>query len=57
VLEAVIIHVLPEVSVIGALVVFRFIYFLVPFMIGAALFVACELTQRRRRGAFSYFRN
>jgi uncharacterized membrane protein YbhN (UPF0104 family) len=57
VLEAVIIHVLPEVSVIGALVVFRFIYFLVPFMIGAALFVGYELTQRRRRGAFSYFRN
>jgi uncharacterized membrane protein YbhN (UPF0104 family) len=57
VLEAVVIHVLPEVSVIGALVVFRFIYFLVPFTIGAALFVAYELTQRRRRGAFSYFRN
>ena len=61
VLEAVVIHVLPEVSVIGALVAFRFIYFLVPFTIGAALFAACELAQRRRRGAFqsiiSYFRN
>ncbi|MGH9818509.1 MAG: UPF0104 family protein, partial [Candidatus Acidiferrales bacterium] len=52
VLEAVVIHVLPDVSVIGALVVFRFIYFLVPFTIGAALFAAYELTQRRRRGAF-----
>ena len=52
VLEAVVIHVLPEVSVIGALVAFRFIYFLVPLTIGAALFAACELTQRRRRGAF-----
>jgi len=52
VLEAVVIHVLPEVSVIGALVVFRFIYFLVPLTIGATLFAACELTQRRRRGAF-----
>ena len=31
VIEAVFIHVLPEASVIGALVVFRFIYFLVPF--------------------------
>jgi uncharacterized membrane protein YbhN (UPF0104 family) len=52
VLEAVVIHVLPEVSVIGALVVFRFIYFLVPLTIGAALLAACELTQRLRRGAF-----
>ena len=50
VLEAVVIHVLPEASVIGALVVFRFIYFLVPLPIGAALFAACELAQRR--GAF-----
>ena len=54
VLEAVVIHVLPEVSVIGALVVFRFIYFLVPFTIGAVLFAACELMQRRRLGA-SFF--
>lgn len=54
VLEAVVIHVLPEVSVIGALVVFRFIYFLVPFAIGAVLFAACELMQRRRLGA-SFF--
>ncbi|HZA57162.1 MAG TPA: hypothetical protein VE616_23165 [Candidatus Udaeobacter sp.] len=50
VLEAVVIHALPEVSVIGALVVFRFIYFLVPVTIGAALFSVYELTQRRRRG-------
>jgi len=49
VLEAVVIHALPEVSVIGALVVFRFIYFLVPLTIGAVLFAACELMQRRRR--------
>ena len=54
VLEAVVIHVLPEVSVIGALVVFRFIYFLVPFTIGAVLFAACELMQRRRLGAFFF---
>jgi len=52
VLEAVVIHLLPEMSVIGALVVFRFIYFLVPFTIGAVLFAACELTQRRRHKAF-----
>jgi glycosyltransferase 2 family protein len=52
VLEAVIIHVLPEAFVIGALVVFRFIYFLIPFTIGVVLFVACELAKRRGRGAF-----
>jgi hypothetical protein len=50
----VVIHVLPEVSVIGALVIFRFIYFLVPLTVGAVLFAACELTQHRRRGA-SFF--
>ena len=49
VLEAVVIHALPKVAVIGALVVFRFIYFLVPVTIGAALFSVYELTQRRRR--------
>jgi uncharacterized membrane protein YbhN (UPF0104 family) len=47
VLEAVVIHVLPELSVIGALVVFRFVYFLVPLTLGTALFAVCELTQRR----------
>ncbi len=52
VLEAVVIHVLPEVSVIGALVVFRFIYFLVPFTLSAALFAISEIKQRRRRGGF-----
>ncbi len=50
VLEAVVIHVLPDVSVIGALVVFRFIYFLIPFTIGAALLVACELIPHWRPG-------
>ena len=49
VLEAVVIHVLPDVSMIGALVVFRFIYFLLPFIIGVALFAACELRQRCRQ--------
>jgi uncharacterized membrane protein YbhN (UPF0104 family) len=49
VLEAVVIHVLPEVSVIGALVVFRFMYFLVPFTIGAALLASYELKARGGR--------
>jgi uncharacterized membrane protein YbhN (UPF0104 family) len=48
VLEAVVIHLMPQAAVIGALVVFRVIYFLVPFAIGAALFAAYELAQRRR---------
>jgi len=48
VLEAVVIHAVPELSVVGALVVFRFLYFLVPFTAGAALFAIYELAQRRR---------
>ena len=47
VLEAVVIHVLPEVSVVGALVIFRFLYFLVPFTIGAAVFATYELRVAR----------
>ena len=51
VLEAVVIHVLPDVSIIGALVVFRFSYFLLPFTIGTVLFAVCELRQRSRHGS------
>jgi uncharacterized membrane protein YbhN (UPF0104 family) len=47
VLEAVVIHLMPRASVVGALVVFRVLYFLVPFVIGATLFTAYELGQRR----------
>jgi hypothetical protein len=47
VLEAVVIHLMPEASVIGALVVFRVVYFLVPFTIGVVVFAAYELAQRR----------
>jgi uncharacterized membrane protein YbhN (UPF0104 family) len=50
VLEAVVIHVLPDVSMIGALVVFRFSYFLLPFIIGTVLFAVCEMRQRSRHG-------
>jgi uncharacterized membrane protein YbhN (UPF0104 family) len=48
VLEAVVLHLLPAGSVVAALVVFRGLYFLIPFAIGAALLAACELRQRRR---------
>jgi uncharacterized membrane protein YbhN (UPF0104 family) len=47
VLEAVVIHLMPQASVIGALVVFRVVYFLVPFTIGIVVFAAYELAQRR----------
>jgi hypothetical protein len=49
VIEAVVIHLMPEASVIGALVVFRVIYFLVPLTIGAALFAAYELAAKGKR--------
>jgi uncharacterized membrane protein YbhN (UPF0104 family) len=52
VLEVVMAHFLPLESVIGALVIFRVIYFLVPFMIGVVLFGAYELMLRRRRKVF-----
>ena len=52
VLEVVMVHFLPLESVIGALVIFRVIYFLVPFMIGVVLFAAYELMLRRRRKVF-----
>jgi uncharacterized membrane protein YbhN (UPF0104 family) len=43
VLEAVVIYLLPRAAVVGALVAFRGLYFLVPFTIGAMLFAAYEL--------------
>jgi uncharacterized membrane protein YbhN (UPF0104 family) len=48
VMEAVVLYLLPSPAVIGALVAFRVIYFLAPFIIGALLFAAYELAQRRR---------
>jgi uncharacterized membrane protein YbhN (UPF0104 family) len=48
VLEAVVVHLMPQTAVVGALVAFRVLYFLIPFTIGAALFAAYELAQRRR---------
>ena len=48
VLEAVVIYLVPRATVVGALVAFRVIYFLVPFAIGAPLFAAYELAQERR---------
>jgi uncharacterized membrane protein YbhN (UPF0104 family) len=48
VLEAVVIYLMPQAAVVGALVAFRVIYFFVPFTIGAPLFAAYELAQGHR---------
>jgi hypothetical protein len=39
---------LPEANLIGALVVFRFLYFLLPLVLGSSLFAVTELVSRRR---------
>jgi uncharacterized membrane protein YbhN (UPF0104 family) len=48
VLETVVIYLVPQASVVGALVAFRVIYYLVPFAIGASVFAVHELAERRR---------
>jgi uncharacterized membrane protein YbhN (UPF0104 family) len=48
VIETVVTHLLPGVQVIGALVAFRVIYFLIPLCIGAPLFGLTEVWVRRR---------
>jgi glycosyltransferase 2 family protein len=49
VIEAVILSLVPGANVIGALVAFRAVYYLVPFVIGSLLFGATELLRRQRR--------
>jgi uncharacterized membrane protein YbhN (UPF0104 family) len=44
VIETVIALFLPDATLIGAFVVFRFVYFLVPLVLGASLFAITELT-------------
>ena len=46
VIESVVAFLLPEAELIGALVAFRFIYFLLPLALGAGLFVVTELALR-----------
>lgn len=48
VIEGVVMFLLPEDNIIGALVVFRFVYFLVPLCLGSLLFAGIELTGRLR---------
>jgi uncharacterized membrane protein YbhN (UPF0104 family) len=47
VIESVITFLLPQGDIIGALVVFRFVYFLVPLGIGSLLLAGIELARRR----------
>jgi hypothetical protein len=49
VIEAVILSLVPGANVIGALVAFRAIYFLVPFFIGCAVLALAEIVRRQRR--------
>ena len=49
VIEAVILSLVPGTNVIGALVAFRAIYYLIPFVIGSLVFGATELVRRQRR--------
>ncbi|MGH6912384.1 MAG: UPF0104 family protein, partial [Geminicoccales bacterium] len=49
VIEAVVLSLVPGANVIGALIAFRVVYFLIPFLIGGLLLCAFELVRRRRR--------
>jgi uncharacterized membrane protein YbhN (UPF0104 family) len=51
VIEAVVLSLVPGAKVVGALVAFRVVYYLIPFVIGSALFGVCELLRRQRRAA------
>jgi uncharacterized membrane protein YbhN (UPF0104 family) len=48
VIESVVLFLLPGKNLIGPLLVFRFVYFLVPFALGAMSLGLCELLLRRR---------
>jgi uncharacterized membrane protein YbhN (UPF0104 family) len=49
VIEAVILSLVPGANVIGALVAFRAIYYLVPFVIGCVVLAIAEILRRQRR--------
>jgi uncharacterized membrane protein YbhN (UPF0104 family) len=49
VIESVVLYLLPQAQFIGALLVFRVVYFLVPLAIGAPTFAFIELRRRRRK--------
>jgi hypothetical protein len=51
VIETVVRYLLPGTNVIGALIAFRAVYFLLPLMLGAPLFALTELLLKRRSTA------
>ena len=51
VIEAVILSLVPGANVVGALVAFRALYYLIPFVIGCAVFAIAEIMRRQRRVA------
>lgn len=48
VIESVVVHLLPKSDVIGPLLAFRFVYFLVPLGLGLLVFAGAEMVFRRR---------
>ncbi len=52
VIESVVMYLLPQNNLIGPLLVFRFVYFLVPLGLGGILLAATELFERRRSGFY-----
>ena len=52
VIESVVMYLLPQNNLIGPLLVFRFVYFLVPLGLGSILLAATELFERRRSGFY-----
>ncbi|MGH6900398.1 MAG: UPF0104 family protein [Geminicoccaceae bacterium] len=51
VIEAVILSLVPGANVIGALIAFRAVYFLIPFVIGSLVLGVSEIVRRHRRAA------
>lgn len=53
VIESVVVYLLPQAGLIGAVLIFRFVYFLVPLAMGGALLCVSELAIRSRAGGAS----
>jgi uncharacterized membrane protein YbhN (UPF0104 family) len=49
VIEAIVLSLVPGANVVGALVAFRAIYFLIPFFLGGLVLATSELVRRRQR--------
>jgi uncharacterized membrane protein YbhN (UPF0104 family) len=54
VIEAVMLALVPGANVVGALVAFRAVYFLIPFLLGGLVFALCEYLRRQRRIAAAW---